>query len=223
MCWGCGCPQTPGPGAQGQGGWAPGSAFHPRAGPGKGGQAREQVPLTSHLLRGSAHLSGALQRTETGGATEPVLPRFRKGEKPFPQDGCEKAGVGLPRPESKWLTAQTSSRTGRYLTPRQSPLPSSAVPFPLPPCSPWGSWAAPPVVGVGIRKGQRNRWLPWHWGRSSSWPAGLEGVGLGLRRDLSGDKGKVGSGRSSQKGPPHPCPGTHRLGRSDGPGGLGQR
>lgn len=72
-------------------------------------------------------------------------------------------------------------------------LPSSPNPFPLWPCSPWESWAAPPIVGMGTGKGRQSHQLLLSWGRSSSWPAGQEGEGLGLHRDLC-DKGKVGCG-----------------------------
>lgn len=80
----------------------------------------------------------------------------------------------------------------KNIFPHHPLLPSSPVPFPLQLCSPQGSWAAPPIVGVGIGKGQWSRQLPSHWGRSSSWPAGQEGEGLGLRRDLSREQGKGG-------------------------------
>ena len=88
-------------------------------------------------------------------------------------------------------------KTGLYLTgetglPLFPPLPpSSPIPFPLQPCSPWGSWAAPPIVGVDTGKGQWSHQLPWRWGRSSFWPAEREGKVLGLHRDLCSDKGKV--------------------------------
>lgn len=152
MCWGCGSPQTLGPGAQELGGWAPGSAFRPRprAGPAEGGKAREEAPLTPPRLRGSAHLTGALQRKQAGGATEhspTVPPRFRKGKKPFPQEGCEKVGVG------GGLPIQSSSRTGLYLTPCRSLLPSSAVPFSPSAMLTMGVLGSPSSCRGGHRKG----------------------------------------------------------------------
>lgn len=80
---------------------------------------------------------------------------------------------GLPRGASTGPDPSAFSKTRLYLVagtgvPVSSLLPSRPVPFPLWPYSPWGSWAAPPIVGMGIEKGQWSCWLPSRWGRSSS-------------------------------------------------------
>lgn len=94
-----------------------------------------------------------------------------KERNPFPKRGVRKVS-GLPRGASKGLSPQSSSRTELYLT-GETGLPSFTAPFspirfPLQPCSPWGSWAAPPIVGVGTGKGQRSHRLSSSWERSSS-------------------------------------------------------
>lgn len=214
----------PGPGEEGLGGWAPGSASGQRAGPRKGREAQEEVPFTSQpglRVLGSSHLIGCCpwgppKRLEA--QLSVVLPTFCGEKNPFSKSNVRRGRwLGCPEGHPRELTLQPL---------RRQELGS--------PCHPPALWACPlsPLVmltmGVlgspsncrdGQRKGSVELLVALALGKVQFLASWTGGGGPGSSQGSARGQGEGGWWQAELQDDTPFHADTYRQDRADGPGG----